>query len=254
MLEVAETRFGLGTTGAPPWVRERVGAFLDGYMARRPVFWGALVERVTADQTAMNKMVGSLRVGETRFFRDAPQWSAIVEHACAQVPVAAPIAALSAGCSTGEEAYTLAFLFAEKGRRFEILGVDRSREAIGVACQGTYPQKAVRELPPALVEQYFEPDAGGLRVRASIRTHVSFDVRDLVARVPRGPFHIILFKNVMLYLAEPFGTQVASRLAAELADNGLLFSSASEIVRLSSALEPRRLTPALTAFRPRREP
>jgi chemotaxis protein methyltransferase CheR len=254
VLEVAEARFGFGTAGAPPWVRDRAGAFLDAYLGKHGLVWTAIVERVAADRAAMSALVGALRVGETRFLRDPAQWEVIVEQVCTLVPPATPIAALSAGCSTGEEAYTLAMLLTERGRRFEILGVDRSVDAIEHARQGKYAPETVREVPPGLVEQHFEPEAGGLRVRARLRAHVSFVVRDLLLRIPRGPFHVVVFKNVMLYLSEPMGTHVAIRLARELAENGLLFSAASEVVRLSSILDPRRLGPGIIAFRPRREP
>lgn len=254
VLEVAERRFGLRTVGGPRWVRDRVGSFVDAYVEGHGGSWVSVVERMTAERSSMNELVASLRVGETRFLRDTAQWDAIVQHVCALVPASVPINALSAGCSTGEEAYTFAILLAEKARRFQIIGCDRSFEAIAHAQAGKYTAEAVREVPPALVERYFEHEGAGLSVRGPLRAHVDFQVRDLVVRVPRGPFHVILFKNVLLYLAEPMGTHVAMRLARELADNGLLFSAASEAVRLSSILDPRRLGPGVIAFRPRREP
>lgn len=253
VLEVAERRFGLRTVSGPRWVRDRVGAFIDAYVERQGGSWVSVVERMTAERASMNELVSSLRVGETRFFRDAAQWEAIVHHVCALVPPSTPINALSAGCSTGEEAFTFAILLAERARRFQVLGCDRSFEAIAVARAGKYTVDALSDVPPALVERYFEHDDEGLRVRSPLRAHVGFEVRDFVVRVPRGPFHVILFKNVLLYLAEPMGTKVATRLAHELAENGLLFSAASEAVRLSAILDPRRLGPGVIAFRPRRE-
>ena len=69
-------------------------------------------------------------------------------------------------------------------------------------------------------------------------------------RTPRGPFHLVFFKNVLLYLAAPAGEAVAARLAAELDPTGLVFASTSEVLRLRAAgLSPVRLTPAVTAFR-----
>jgi chemotaxis protein methyltransferase CheR len=87
-----------------------------------------------------------------------------------------------------------------------------------------------------------------------LRNSVSFEVRDLTRRCPRGPFHLVLFKNVLLYLAEPTGNRVATRLARTLADKGFLVSAASEVVRLSAILDPLRLSPGVVAFRPRRDP
>ncbi len=253
VLEAAERRFGLGAVHGPGWVRERVGAFLDAYVERTGAAWSDLADRLVAERAPMNELVASLRVGETRFLRDAQQWAVIVQHVCEQVPMGLPISALSAGCSTGEEAYTLAILLAERKRRFQIIGVDRAFDAIDAARRGTYAAEAVRELPAPLVERYFEPTSAGLAVRTPLRNNVSFEVRDLTQRCPRGPFHIVLFKNVLLYLAEGMGNRVATRLARTLAESGFLVSAASEVVRLSVILDPLRLSPGVVAFRRRPE-
>lgn len=254
VLEVAERRYGLGTSSGPGWVRVRVGSFLDAYAAQHGVALDRAVPLITADRKAMNELVASLRVGETRFFRDSRHMETIVEHVCEKVTLGGSISVLSAGCSTGEEAYTLAMLLAERGRRYRVVGVDRSAEAIATAQRGQYPIEASRDIPRDLVNRYFENDGTSLNVRSPLRALVSFEARDLGLRTPKGPFHIVVFKNVLLYLAEPMGTHVASCLARELTDKGLLLSAASEVPRLSACLEPVRLSPSVVGFRARREP
>lgn len=253
VLEAAERRFGLGAVHGPQWVRDRVGAFLEAYLERTGGSWDDVAERLVAERAPMNELVASLRVGETRFLRDAQQWGVIVQRVCEDVPATSRVLALSAGCSTGEEAYTLAILLAERKRRFQIVGVDRAFDAIEAARRGVYGAEAVRELPAPLVERYFEPVGPALSVRPALRNSVSFEVRDLTHRCPLGPFNLVLFKNVLLYLAEPMGNRVAARLARTLAPNGFLLSAASEVVRLSAILEPLRLSPGIVAFRPRRD-
>ncbi|MBK8253398.1 MAG: chemotaxis protein [Polyangiaceae bacterium] len=256
VLIAAQKRFGLGTARAPSWIRDRVGTFLDVYIVRAACDWDLVAGRLTEDVPAMNDLMTSLRVGETRFLRDPQQWDAVVEHLCNNVRPTMPIFALSAGCSTGEEAYTLAMLLSEKGRRYHVLGVDRSAEAIETARAGRYSTDQVRELPRAFVRRYFSMEAGGVSVTHPLRTNVSFEVRDLMQWIPRGPFHLVLFKNVLLYFAERSGTRVAVRLANSLDRGGILVSAASEAVRLSSVLEPIRLAPGVVAFhnRPPNEP
>ncbi len=232
----------------------RVGAFLDAFVERTGTPWSEVADRLIQERAPMNELVASLRVGETRFLRDPPQWEVIVQQLCERVPPGVPIAALSAGCSTGEEAYTLAILLSERKRRYRILGVDRSPEAIEAARRGRYSSETVRGLPASLVRAHFDADGAHFTVRDSLREGVSFEVRDLTIRCPKGPFHLVLFKNVLLYLAEGMGTRVATRLGRTLADNGFLISAASEIVRLSASLDPVRLSPGVVAFRPRREP
>lgn len=251
VLEAAERRFGLGAVRGPGWVRDRVGAFVDAYVERTGAAWADVAAKIAAERAPMNELMASLRVGETRFLRDAAQWEAIVRHLCEKVPAPAPILALSAGCSTGEEAYTLAILLTERKRRCRVVGVDRSFEAIETARRGEYTEEAARELPRPLVDRYFDVREGSLRVADSLRGEVKFEVRDLTMRWPRGPFHVVLFKNVLLYMAEPVGNLVASRLAQTLAPDGFLISAASESVRLSAILDPFRIAPGVVAFRPR---
>ncbi|WP_437681575.1 CheR family methyltransferase [Sorangium sp. So ce131] len=246
-----ERRYGLGRSlAAPGWVRERVLAILNGVAARLGVSPLAAAEQLPEDKKALEEIVGALRVGETRFYRDPIIWEAITATVLPKLPPDLPIAGLSAGCSTGEEAYTLGMILASAGRRFSVLGVDRSTAAVDAAREAVYSAEAAEQLPPALVQRYCELKGGALHVCQKLRDVVSFEVCDLVHAVPSGGFQIIFFKNVLLYLAEPAGDAVARRLAAELGPGGLLFSAASEAPRLCGAgLTPVRVNAQVTAFR-----
>ncbi|WP_437640161.1 CheR family methyltransferase [Sorangium sp. So ce854] len=246
-----ERRFGLGRSlAAPGWVRERVLGVLSAVAERHGVSPLAAAERLQDDRALAEEIAGALRVGETRFYRDPIIWEAIVSSVLPRIPPDVPIAGLSAGCSTGEEAYTLAMILASAGRRFSVLGVDRAPAAIDAAREAAYSPEAAEQLPPALVQRYCEQKGGALHVCQKLRDVVSFEVCDLVHAVPSGGFQIIFFKNVLLYLAEPAGDAVARRLAAELGRGGLLFSAASEAPRLCSAgLTPVRVNAHVTAFR-----
>ncbi|MGK3994477.1 CheR family methyltransferase [Sorangium sp. So ce1024] len=246
-----ERRFGLGRSlAAPGWVRERVLGVLSAVGERHGVSPLAAAERLHDDREVAEEIAGALRVGETRFYRDPIIWEALVSSVLTRIPPDVPIAGLSAGCSTGEEAYTLGMILASTGRRFSVLGVDRAPAAIDAAREAVYSPEAAEQLPPALVQRYCEQKGGALHVCQKLRDVVSFEVCDLVHAVPSGGFQIIFFKNVLLYLAEPAGDAVARRLAAELGQGGLLFSAASEAPRLCSAgLTPVRVNAHVTAFR-----
>ena len=139
-------------------------------------------------------------------------------------------------------------------RRFKVLAVDRSASAIAVARDATYARDAAKDIPPTWVERYCDEHQGRLRIGMLVRNSVEFEVCDLVKRVPKGPFHLIFFKNVLLYLAEPAGEQVATRLAHELEDSGILMAAASEVLRLRNmGLVSHRMAHGVTALRrPRR--
>jgi chemotaxis protein methyltransferase CheR len=251
---MVERRFGVGRSlAAPGWVRDRVFAVLTSVAARRGLSPLAAAAQLARDREAaqeIEEIVAALRVGETRFYRDPMYWEAITTSLLPRLPPEVPLAGLSAGCSTGEEAYTLGMVLASSGRRFSVLGVDRALQAIEAARKAIYSAEAADHLPPAFVTRFCELKGGALHIRRELREVVSFEVCDLVKTVPRGGFHVIFFKNVLLYLAASAGDAVARRLTAELAPRGLLFPAASEAPRLVSAgLASVRVSSQVTAFR-----
>lgn len=250
-LSLAEELFGVGSSGATPaWVRDRVRRYLDVTAKKDGVTIIDVASRLLEDRSAVEEIVGSLRVGETRFYRDPSQWQALEESLGKLFPNDVPLSVLSAGCSTGEEAYTIGMLLTAARRRFKVLGVDRSASAIAVARDATYARDATKDIPPAWAERYCDDHLGRMRISTLVRKSVEFEVLDLVKRVPTGPFHLIFFKNVLLYLTEPAGEQVGTRLANELKDGGILIAAASEVVRLRNmGLVSHRMAHGVTALR-----
>lgn len=251
VLKLVEDRLGLGYRGAAPgWVRDRVLTVLQDQAKRSSVGLAEAAILLETDARALEEVIAALRVGETRFYRDRPHWEALARDVLPAFPAGVKLQALSAGCSTGEEAYTLAMLFTSAHRRFHVLGVERAAAAIATAQAATYAAEAARDLPPDWVERFFEAGDRGLTVRPFVRHRVSFEQGDLVKRTPRGPFHLIFFKNVLLYLAAPAGEALAARLAGELDEHGLLFVASSEVPRVRAAgLSPVRVAPGITAFK-----
>jgi chemotaxis protein methyltransferase CheR len=250
-LQFAQARFGLGCgPSSPAWVRPRVLAMLKSRAADRGIPLEDVARGLETDEGAVAELELALRVGETRFYRDPVQWQAIEQNVLRTFNARVEIHVLCAGCSTGEEAYTVAMLLRHARRRFRVLGVDRSAAAIAFAKKGVYGPDAIRDLPPAFLSRYCEVDGDTLRVRSVASEFVRFKQCDLVQEIPSGPFHLIFFKNVLLYLPESTGELVASHLVDRLDDGGLLFPAASEVLRLRNAgLVPVRVTQGVTAFR-----
>ena len=251
VLQLVEDRLGLGyRSSAPKWVRDRVLAVLEGQAKRSHVALFEAALRLRTDPPALEELIAALRVGETRFYRDRAQWAALGRDVIPSFPAGGTIEVLSAGCSTGEEAYTLAMLLTASRRRFHVLGVDRCAAAIAAAQAAVYDTEAARDLPSDWSARFCHVDGRVLTIRAPLREGVSFEHSDLVKRTPRGPFHVIFFKNVLLYLAAPAGEELAARLASELDERGLLFVAASEVLRLRAAgLCAVPVAPGVTAFR-----
>jgi chemotaxis protein methyltransferase CheR len=251
-LSAISVELGLGRGGAraPLWARERVSAVLADEARRRGLSPRALSELVVIDRPLQEALARALRVGETRFYRDPPLWEALSRLVLELAPEGGLISALSAGTSTGEEAYTLAMLIASLGRRPRVLGVDRAVDAVARGREGRYPLEAARDLPASLRRRYCSEQGGELVLGDEVRRATTLEPCDLVQRAPRGPFHLVLFRNVLLYLASPQGEAVAERLARELAPGGLLFTASSEVVRLRRAgLAAVRVEGGVVAFR-----
>lgn len=250
-LNLAEELFGVGSSGATPaWVRDRIRRYLDVTAKKDGVSIIDVAGRLLDNRSAVEDIVASLRVGETRFYRDPAQWQALEENLDKLFPSDLPLSVLSAGCSTGEEAYTIGMLLTAARRRFKVLGVDRSASAIAVARDATYSLDAAKDMPPTWSERFCDEHRGRLRIGMLVRNTVEFEVCDLVKRVPQGPFHLVFFKNVLLYLTEPAGEQAARRLANELAERGILIAAASEVLRLKSmGLVSHRMAHGVTALR-----
>lgn len=187
------------------------------------------------------RVVEALLNNETYFFRDRTPFDLLSRQA---LPALAQRRAStkrlriwSAGCSTGQEAYSLAMLFAEEptkwaGWTIDILGTDVSESVVARARSGTYTQFEVqRGLGIQQMVRWFEESADGWRAAEGIRRQVRFQVHNLLEPPPHpGAFDIILCRNVLLYLNEKTRTAAFERLASALAPDGWLMLGAGETV------------------------
>jgi chemotaxis protein methyltransferase CheR len=189
-----------------------------------------------------------LTVGETYFFRHQVQLEALVEKVLPWVQRGGRSArVLSAGCSTGEEAYSLAILGRESPRvdaeRLFITGVDLNRRAIANARWAQYAPWSLRATPEPLRQRWFDalPD-GGFALRTELRDAVVFEERNLLEEAPAfwapGSFDVILCRNVLIYFSPQTARRVIARLEQSLTPGGFLFLGPAENLRgLSESFE-----------------
>ncbi|MBI5542867.1 MAG: protein-glutamate O-methyltransferase CheR [Deltaproteobacteria bacterium] len=183
--------------------------------------------------------VEALTTNETYFFREPHQLKAFREELLPlRVNERARVRRLrlwSAGCSTGEEAYTLAMLVLESGLfggwEIEVFGSDISRKVLAAARKGVYSRNALRETPPQMVERYFTADAGRWAVKDEARSLVSFGHLNLidehmVAMLAR--FDVVFCRNVMIYLDLPARRRVLKSFHGRLWPGGYLLLGHSE--------------------------
>jgi len=187
------------------------------------------------------EVVEALLNNETYFFRDRSPFDLLSK---AVLPKLAQLRQgqkrlriWSAGCSTGQEAYSLAMLFAEDplkwaGWTIDIIGSDVSESAVRRARDGTYTQFEVqRGLGITQMIRWFEECEGGWRAIEPLRRLVRFQVQNLLEPPPHpGQFDIVLCRNVLLYLNAERRGLVFDRIAGAMSPDGWLMLGAGETV------------------------
>ena len=185
------------------------------------------------EPTEYERLLDALTINVTKFFRNWETFESMRRHV---VPAlwdgGLPIRAWSAGCSSGEEAYSVAALFHAyaEGRgeaaglrsRLTVIGTDIDRESLAAAARGTYEDGAFADTPAALRQRYFSA-APPFAVVPELRQATRFERRDLLREpAPGSAFQLITCRNVIIYFDR--GTQEAlfERFFDALAPGGFL--------------------------------
>ena len=201
-------------------------------------------ELVSGARGAMEwaSLVDHLTVHETRFFRHLPSIELIRDEWLPQwLETAAPDAslqALSLGCSTGEEAYSLALVLdaelsrATPPRRFGVTATDVSQAALTLARHAEYPMRRLSEIPAAYRDGvHAQPDGETFRIDERLRKRVGFACVNLLhaSRAPLRKLDIIYCQNVLIYFARERRGQMLDALAGLLQPGGLLVLGPGEV-------------------------
>lgn len=224
----------------------------------------ALYERLTQDSDLLEQLVSLLTINETYFFREpeALNWLAqeylprrLAEHG-------APVSILSAGCSSGEEPYSLAMALSEQyGERaaslFRIVGGDVDQQMVAKARAGLYSGLAFRALPPWLKDRYFSAHGNRWLLSAALRQWVSFHPLNLLDCQPTAfmkAFDVILFRNVSIYFDEATRQHLHHQLSQLLAPGGILLCGVTETLGNDLGVFELVDTPPVFYFRHRHAP
>jgi chemotaxis protein methyltransferase CheR len=198
------------------------------------------LERLTADEDTLNDLLAELTIGETYFFREPAQFQflrrVVLPDLVRLRGAGHTLRVWSAGCATGEEAYSLAILFEEEGLAdaSSLLATDLSRPALARARQGVYRGWSLRGDGAASALPYLDPVGDAFQIKDRLRRRVTFAALNLaedtyptpVAGV--GEMDLILCRNVLLYFEAETVRQVAQRLLASLAAGGWLITSSAD--------------------------
>jgi chemotaxis protein methyltransferase CheR len=189
----------------------------------------------------LGQMVDVLTTNKTSFFRELPHFEFLQKEVIpAWLGSGGPLRIWSAGCSSGEEPYSVAILLLDQvpeaaRRDVRILATDLSRTVLEHACLARYDAAVVEGLPARFRDPYFVPvrdtrgRARAFEVEAEVRHLVSFAPLNLMEPWPmRGPFDVILCRNVMIYFDRPTRETLIRRFRGLLTPAGHLLVGHSE--------------------------
>ncbi|WP_246840502.1 chemotaxis protein CheB [Lacimicrobium sp. SS2-24] len=181
-------------------------------------------------------------IGVTSFFRDATVWQYLADTALPQL-LARPerdanLRAWVVGCSTGEEAYTLAMIFIEvleklpQHHKFtlQIFASDLSPDAIATARRGRYPSEISNSVSPERLARFFNAQDNGYMIKREIRDRVLFAQQDVVLDPPFTRLDLISCRNLLIYFDQSLQRKLMPLFHYSLRNDGVLLLGSSETV------------------------
>ena len=185
-------------------------------------------------------LVRELLILVTRFFRDAKAFDALKQRLREMLADRSedgePVRCWVAGCSSGEEAYSIAILFKEcmddLDRHFEvqIFATDLSEEAIEAARDPRYPKGIMEDVGKERLKRFFEEGEDGYRVKNEIREMLVFAVHDVIKDPPFTRLDLLSCRNLLIYMEADLQKKLLPAFHYALKENGLLFMGGSETV------------------------
>ena len=232
----ARTGLVLGARRRPD-LKASIAKVMGAAGADDPAQWPVLLK---TDDALFDKVIADITVGETYFFRDPEHFTYVRETVIPDLRRRKPgqdVVAWSAGCATGEEAYSLAILFDEARIGARIIATDISRPALAKAAQGIYGRWSLRGEGARLIGGHLNPvarDRGeAFELTPRLRGGVHFAHMNLAQGAgttlfQAGTVDVIFCRNVLIYLNPDTITRIARRFHEALADGGVLITGPSD--------------------------
>jgi two-component system CheB/CheR fusion protein len=183
-----------------------------------------------------------LLIGVTSFFRDEAAWDQlrdeVIPKLLANYPQGGKLRAWSAGCSTGEEAYSLAIAFKEAIEKvnstenftLHIFATDLDRDTIDKARSGVYPVGIAADVSQARLKRFFIKEENGFRIGKEIREMVTFATQNVIMDPPFTKLDILICRNLLIYLTPELQKKLLPLFHYSLKPGGVLFLGSAETV------------------------
>jgi chemotaxis protein methyltransferase CheR len=201
-----------------------------------------LLRRILNSNVEYDRFLGSLLTQETSFFRYADVFQALERVVLPEVQARnmwrtpRVLRIWSAGCSTGEEAYSIAITLADTlpfpdAWQIEILATDISRDALRIAERGVYARRSLANVTPMQLEAHFKKVGNTWEVKPRLRKMISFATMNLARSVYVGRMDCIFCMNVLMYFSEERRNELLQRFYDTLEPRGLFFLGHSESMK-----------------------
>lgn len=214
---------------------------VDGMMQMLPVAsYNEYIDYLKQHPEEFFPLFNTIEINFTSFFRDVSNWEYIATQIVPQLisskPADKPIRIWSAGCSSGEEIYTLAIVLAEAlgeeqfRSRVQIVGTDVDKEVLKQARQGSYSSSAVVDIQGKLLEKYFHQDGDRYVFRQDLRRSIRFYHHNLIQDAPMPKIDLLVCRNVLIYFNIETQVRVLARFFFSLKESGFLFLGHTEML------------------------
>ena len=218
-----------------------------------------------ADAGERDLLARELLINVTSFFRDQPVFdlltAKIVPELLGRHPPGQPVRIWVAGCSTGEETYSLAMVFREQiaaadlNIKLQIFASDVDADAVATAREGLYPATIEADVSPVRLARFFVKEGQGYRVIPELRAAVVFTVQDVLADPPFSRLDLVSCRNLLIYLLPDAQARVVALFHFALREGGILLLGNAETVgdikgRFEVISEPERLYRHIGRSRP----
>src|SRR5215813_3234217 len=197
-------------------------------------------DRLESSAEEFGLLFNTILINVTGFFRDTETWTflqqEVMPELLAGIDREREIRVWSAGCASGEEAYSLAMAFSEAlgveetAKRVKIYGTDVDEDALRDARVGLYSAKALEALSPELREKYFEQIGTQFAFRPDLRRRVIFGRHDITRDAPISRLDLLVCRNTLMYFNVETQSQVIDRFHFALRENGCLFLGKAEML------------------------
>jgi two-component system CheB/CheR fusion protein len=192
------------------------------------------------DEKELDRLATDLLINVTSFFRDSQVFDIlskkIIPDLVRNHSIDQPLRIWTAGCSTGEETYSLAMLFreeitaAKREIKLQIFASDVDPDAVATAREGLYPESIAADVSPARLTRFFSKDDHGYRIFPELRATIVFAVQDVLADPPFSRLDLISCRNLLIYLRPEAQEKVISLFHFALREGGILLLGSAETV------------------------